>query len=124
MLAPDIATAVGYGDRPAAPQVCLISFRPLVKGALRGFASVEILSMGLEFFDCPVLVSHGRARVALPGKLRVDNTSKPRTDAAGKPLYAIVAKWRNRDVQRRFSDAVVAAIQRAHPGALDGDGAA
>lgn len=65
----------------------------------------------------------GRAWCALPGKIRLDNTGKVRSDAAGKPLYAAVLQWRNRELGDRFSDAVIAAIRWAYPGALDGESA-
>lgn len=123
MPAPDVATAVGYGDRPPARQLRLVGFQPKIKGPLRGFCTVELLPLGLQIIDCPVLVSHGRAWCALPGKLQVDSTGRQRTDASGKPLYAAVLQWRNRELSNRFSDAVISAIRRAHPGVLDGAGA-
>jgi hypothetical protein len=119
MTAPDAAVAVGYGDRPAPRQLRLISWRPLAKGSLRGFCSVELVPLGLRIIDCPVLVSRGRAWCALPGKLQVDNTGRQKTDASGKPLYAAVLQWRNRELGDRFSDAAISAIRRAHPGALE-----
>jgi hypothetical protein len=47
---------------PGAPRrrLRLIEFRPLIKGALRGLASIE-LSIGLKMFDVPVLISGGLA---------------------------------------------------------------
>jgi hypothetical protein len=121
MLAPDLATAVGYGGKPASRQLRLISWRPLAKGALHGFCTIELLPLGLRSIDCPVLVSDGRAW--LPAKLRVENTGRQRTNAGGKPLYAAVLQWRNHKLGDCFSNAVISAIRRAHPGALDGDGA-
>ncbi|MGC2198610.1 MAG: hypothetical protein WA633_00460 [Stellaceae bacterium] len=112
-------TAVGYGDRPAPRQLRLIRFQPLVKNALRGFCTVEIQPLGLRIIDCPVLVSHGRAWCALPGKIQVDNSGRQKTDTSGKPLYAAVLQWRNRELSDRFSAAVIGAIRRAHPGALE-----
>lgn len=47
MSAPDAAIAVGYGDRPAPQQLRLISWKPIVRGALRGFATIE-LPIGLR----------------------------------------------------------------------------
>jgi len=66
MLAPDLATAVGYGDKPASRHLRLISRRPLAKGALHGFCTIELLPLGLRSIHCPVLVSDGRAWCALP----------------------------------------------------------
>jgi hypothetical protein len=122
MLVTDVATAAADVDKPARG-VRLIEFRPLVKNTLRGFCTVEILPLGLRIIDCVVHVSHGRAWVGFPSKVQLDNTDKVRTGADGKPLYATVIKWRDRNLANRFSDVVVSAIRRAHPGALDGDGA-
>jgi hypothetical protein len=122
MLAPDVATAVGYGDKPPSRHVRLISWRPLTKGSLRGFCTVEIQPLGLRIIDCPVLCSHGRAWCGLPGKLQVDSTGRQKTDTTGKPLYAAVLQWRSRELGDRFSAAVVSAIRRAHPGVLDDQG--
>jgi hypothetical protein len=123
ITAPDAATAVGYGDKPPARQLRLLGFQPKIKGALRGFCTVELLPLGLRIIDCPVLVSRGRAWCALPAKLQVDNTGRQKTDGAGKPLYAAVLQWRNRELGDRFSEAVISAIRRAHPAALDGGSA-
>ena len=95
MLAPDLATAVGYGDKPASRHLRLISRRPLAKGALHGFCTIELLPLGLRSIDCPVLVSDGRAWCALPAKLRVENTGRQRTNAGGRPLYAAVIARRS-----------------------------
>jgi hypothetical protein len=76
MTAPDAATAVGYGDKPPARQLRLISWRPLAKGSLRGFCTIELLPLGLKNIDCPVLLSHGRAWCALPAKVQVENTGR------------------------------------------------
>ncbi len=120
MTAPDAATAIGYGDRP--PSVRLIEWRPLAKNSLRGFATVEFVPLGLRIIDCPVLVSHGRTWCALPSKLQVDSSGRQKTDATGKALYVPVLQWRNRALSDRFSTAVVSAIRRAYPDALDGAG--
>ncbi len=53
MTAPDAAIAVGYGDRPSARQLRLVSWQPFRKGPLRGFATIE-LPIGLRIFDVPI----------------------------------------------------------------------
>jgi hypothetical protein len=52
---------------PDRPRLRLISFKPLTKGALRGFAHVELPS-GLRITDCPVLISNGKTWATLPSK--------------------------------------------------------
>jgi hypothetical protein len=41
----------------------------------------------------------------------------------GKPQYAVVLKWRSRDIADRFSDAVVELVRQQHPDALNVGGA-
>jgi hypothetical protein len=44
-------------------------------------------------------------------------------EVAGKKQYVPFAQWRDKDLQRRFSDAVVALVRTEYPGAFDGGGA-
>jgi hypothetical protein len=44
----------------------LVSFKPLVKDALRGLANVQ-LPNGLLINDCPICISKGKAWASLPG---------------------------------------------------------
>jgi hypothetical protein len=46
----------------------LVSFKPLVKDALRGLANVQ-LPNGLLINDCPICISKRKAWASLPGKL-------------------------------------------------------
>lgn len=119
MTAPDAAIAIGYGDRPAARQLRLISWKHVVKGQLRGFAGVEISSIGLRINDIPIFVGDNGAWAALPSKPELDREGRRKTDINGRAIYAPVAEWRTRELSDRFSEAVVAAVRRAHPGDLD-----
>jgi hypothetical protein len=124
------AEATTWGPRPggaAAPnarterlKMQLVSWKPLLRGSLRGFARVE-LAIGLTLIDCPAFVLNGKAGVSLPSKLQIDRDGRQRTDASGKPAWAAVLEWRDRSLADRFSAAVVAEIRAAHPGALDGE---
>jgi hypothetical protein len=115
-LAPDTATAAGWGDRPPPKRLRLIAWRTLVKGALRGFATVE-LPIGLRIADCPVLVSKGKAWASLPSKPVHDGRQK--INANRKPAYVAVLEWNTRTLQDQFSTTVVELVRRAYPGALD-----
>ena len=105
--------------RPRA--ITLVAWHPLVKGGLRGFATVE-LPIGLKLIDCPVLVLNGKAWPCLPSKPVLDRDGKHRTDANSKPVHAAILEWRTRDLAERFSAAVVELVQCTHPGALDAGG--
>jgi hypothetical protein len=101
-------------------QMRLISFKPLVKGSLRGFATVQ-LPIGLTIEDCPVLVGRNGAWAALPAKPVLDREGR-QVKPDGKPQYIPVLKWRDRDLTDRFSAAVVDLIRSQHPADLDGSG--
>jgi hypothetical protein len=96
----------------------LLSFKPLVKNSLRGFGEFE-LSNGLRLIDCPVLVTNGKAWVALPSKPVLDRDGRQKTDANGKAVYVPVVQWRDRNLADRFSEAAIELIRAAHPDALD-----
>jgi len=102
-----------------APQrrMVLRSFKPLVKGVLRGFVEIELPS-GLVVSDCPVLVSNGKAWATLPSKPVLDRQGR-QVETNGKRQYAPVVAWRDRDLSNRFSQAVIELVRAAHPDALD-----
>ena len=118
MTAPDAAIAVGYGDRPAPRQLHLVSWKPVPKGALRGFATVE-LPIGRRIIDIPVLIGANGAWATLPSKPELDSEGRREFGINGKRVYAPVLEWRTRDLANRFSDAVVAAVRQAHLGDLE-----
>lgn len=106
---------------PASMPVTLIAWRPLTKGTLLGFATVR-LGKSLIIRDCPVhnaLANDGvRCWVALPGKAQIDRNGQTLKDARGKTKYVAVLEWADRETADRFGDAVIAAIEAKHPGAL------
>jgi hypothetical protein len=109
--------------RPAARSapLQLMDFQPLRKGALRGFATVE-LPIGLRIRDVPVFVGANGAFAALPRKPSLDRERRQRT-IGGALAYEPVLEWRSRDLADRFAAAVVDLVRQAHPDAI-GDVAA
>jgi hypothetical protein len=102
----------------AAPrQMRLVGWRPLTKGSLRGFASIE-LPIGLKIFDVPVLVGKNGPWASLPSKPQIDREGRQKTGADGKAAFSPVLEWRDRDLANRFSEAVVALVLAQHPDAL------
>jgi hypothetical protein len=95
----------------------LVSWKPLAKNSLRGFATIE-LPIGLKISDIPVLVSHGKAWASLPSKPQLDKDGQHKRDVNGKPAYAPILEWRDRDLSDRFSAAVIDLIRASHPEAL------
>jgi hypothetical protein len=119
---PDAATRI-CGEPPPAqrPRMILRSWRPLVRGSLRGFAAVTLLSM-IEIDEVAVHVSGGRAWASLPARPMIDGARQALRDDRGKIRYVAPIRWRTRDLADRFSAAVVELVRAAHPGALDEDG--
>jgi hypothetical protein len=90
----------------------LIAFKPMIRGALRGFASVE-LPIGLIMGDVPVLVTHGRAWANLSAKPQLDKDGQTKRDANGKIADAAMLHWRDRELTDRFSNAVIELVREA-----------
>jgi hypothetical protein len=112
-----------WGAKPEAPpqRMRLISFKPLVKNSLRGFATIE-LPIGLKISDIPVLISHNKAWASLPSKPQLDRDGQHKKDINGKPAYTAMLEWRDRDLADRFSQAVVELVKAVHPNAFDDAG--
>jgi hypothetical protein len=109
--------AATWGQRPGngadRPRMRLISWRPLTKGSLRGFSSIQ-LPIGLKINDEPVFVGEKGGWAILPGKPILDADGRHEIGAN----YTAVAEWRTREVADGFSQAVIAAVRQAHPHGL------
>lgn len=105
--------STGNGHRPLR----LLGFKPLKKGGLLGFATVELPIIGLTIADCPVQSSHGRIWCALPSKPVLDQTGQ-HVKINGKGQYAAILKWRDRQISDHFSERVVELVREQYPGAL------
>lgn len=99
------------------PRMRLVSFKPLVKGALKGFATIE-LPIGLKICDCPVLVSNGKAWATFPGKPQIGQDGR-QIEVNGKKQFTSIMSWPDRATADRWSEAVVELVRQHHPGALD-----
>ncbi len=115
MIASNAATAVGFGGRPDRPRMRLVSFKPVTKGNLRGFAAVE-LPIGLTIFDCRILVGNNGPWAVLPSKPVLGSEGRDVKPDGRKGQYAPVLLWRSKDRASRFS---ISLVMEAHPGALE-----
>jgi hypothetical protein len=95
----------------------LVSFKPVRKGALRGFAKVE-LSNGLTIDDCPVCSSGGTTWAAFPAK-PIIGQDRRHLELDGKKQYATILAWPSREIRERWSVAVVDLVRARHPEALE-----
>lgn len=98
----------------------LESFRPVVKGSLRGFATVR-LPIGLTISDIPVCASHGKVWASLPSKPTLDRDGRHIAEG-GKKKYAPILQWNDRVTTDRWSAAVVDLVRQQHPEVLDDAG--
>jgi hypothetical protein len=102
---------------PERPRMRLVAWKPMRKGDLIGFATVE-LPIGLKLIDCPVLIGPRGRWASLPSKPQIDRDGRQKTDTNGRAVYAPVLEWRDRGLADRFSAAVVELVLQAHPEAL------
>jgi hypothetical protein len=96
----------------------LRSFRPLAKGAPRGFASVEV-PFGLVLHDVAIFAGRNGPWASLASRPLLDQDGRHRSEINGKPQYTPVAEWRSRELADRFWAAVIELVGAAPPDALD-----
>jgi hypothetical protein len=115
MTAPNVATAAGFGGRPA-PRARLRGWNPVNHGALRGFARIE-LPYGLILDHVAVYFSNGHGWATLSQRPVLDREGR-HVRPGGRGQYAAVAEWRNRELADEFSRRVIELVQQADPDAL------
>jgi hypothetical protein len=98
-------------------QFQVISFHPLRRNTLAGFAAVRF-SNGLILHGCAVHVPPGgKGWVGLPARPVIDTTSgELARDPRGRIIYAAIASWSEQQIGARFSEIVVG----IHPLSLAG----
>ena len=102
---------------PALP-VSLLAWKPMDRNSLRGFARIR-LGKSMIISDVAVHCSHGRRWAQPPAKAQLDKDGIAKRDEKGKVAYVPVIEWTDRDASDRFSEAVIAAVEREHPGATE-----
>lgn len=99
-------------ESPPAMPVSLVEWRPLRRNSLLGFASVRLGAMILR--DVTVHHDSGSYWAGLPAKPRLAKGGETMKDEKGKVLYTPVVEWANKQTAKRFSDGVIAAVQKEH----------
>ena len=97
--------------------ITISDWRPLRKGALRGFASVSMPS-GMQLREVSIMQSNGRAWASPPSKPMLDRDGHVMVDDAGKRRYSAIIEFASKETRDRWSAAVIVALREAHPEAL------
>jgi hypothetical protein len=97
----------------------IVEWRPLVRGTLRGFVSVE-LEVGLIIESIKVFDPPNSAFIQIPDRPAVENGQLKR-DQGGNVVYYPAVKWRDRKTGDKFSSAVLRLLRAKHPDALTGN---
>jgi hypothetical protein len=105
-------------EQPPKLTVTCTEWRPYRKNTLRGFANVTINEMRLEIRDVGIHVRGERRWAGLPARPMIKD-GRVVTGDDGKPEYAPVLNFVSRAVADRFSEAVIDAVLRHRPDALD-----
>jgi hypothetical protein len=97
------------------------SWRPFRNpaGTILGFLSIELPS-GLVINDAKLMVgTAGKHWIALPAIKQIGKDGEPRVDDNGRQLWSPIVEFATRDARDRFSELILAALRRQHPGAFD-----
>jgi hypothetical protein len=97
--------------------VQILEWKEMNRNTLRGFAKIKLGA--LKIHDVAVHTKGDRSWAQLPAKPQVGSDGMARKNQDGKMQYTPVIEWETREASDRFSASVVAAIQAAHPGAVD-----
>jgi hypothetical protein len=91
-------------------------FKPLVRSSLRGFARVRMPS-GMIIHDVGVYEREGKRWASPPSKPAIsrDGTAFRKDN---KPVYTPIITFESKALRDKFSDAVITAIEAAHPEAF------
>lgn len=99
--------------------VTLLSWRPLNRNSLRGFASVRV-GASLKINDVAVhRHANGKAWAQMPSKPVITHEGTVKRGPDGKIVYSPMLEWTDRGASDRFSEAVIAAIEAGNPGATE-----
>ena len=104
------------------PGLRIGTFKPVKKGALRGFVTVHWNAAGLVFSNVGIFVSReGKPYAALPAAPVIDSTGRHHR-VNGKKQFHAVCNWKSRERADAFSAKIVDLICRKYPDALDPPG--
>jgi len=89
----------------------VLSFKPLVKNTLCGFAKIRINELKLVINDVTLHQKGATRWAGLPGKPQINKDGQAIRDNRGKIAYAAILEFENRAASDAFSRAVWAAVE-------------
>jgi hypothetical protein len=95
----------------------ITDWKPVPKGALLGFAKIEMPS-GMILIDCTILTGANGPWASPPGKPMVGSDGTVVKDADNRIIYTGVVDFVSREKRNQWSQAVVAALQATQPEAF------
>jgi hypothetical protein len=91
----------------------LLGWESFRKGALIGRAKVRLPSQ-LEIIDIGIFGRDGRRWAQLPAEPIRDVDGQVLKDERGKTRYRSALRWASRDLQERFSEALIHLVEVEH----------
>jgi DNA-binding cell septation regulator SpoVG len=114
------AEAATWGQPPKA-EIRILRFAPIKAPASGAIAFLDAeLGSGLIVRDLKVMrASNGGLWIATPSIKQVDRDGHPAIGANGKAIYKEIISFRERAVRDKFIAAVLDAVRRQYPNALE-----
>jgi hypothetical protein len=94
--------------------LALLDWRPMKRNSLRGFATIRYGS--LKISDVSVHNQNGKRWANMPSKPILGQDGVAQKDESGKVKYVPFLQWTAREASDKFSEEVIEAIEREHPG--------
>jgi hypothetical protein len=92
--------------------IIILEWRPVERGSLIGFAKVRLPAWHLTIDGVALHRKDGKRWSQLPSRPMLDSNRQLILDESGKPKYSRVLEFTDREIADRFSEAVVAAVDR------------
>jgi hypothetical protein len=93
----------------------LVEWKPMNRNSLRGFACVKYGSLKIR--DVTVHNNGTRQWANMPSKPLIGTDGTAQKDENGKIKYVPLLEWSSREAADKFSEEVIAAVERESPGA-------
>lgn len=92
----------------------ILDWRPMARNSLLGFAKVEFPS-GMIVSDVTVLQGEKGPWASPPSKPMTGRDGAVKKGDDGKVRYTPIIEFTSKDIRNKWSEAVIAAMQAAHP---------